>query len=163
MKRIIVSAALFAFCMAGSAKADWQFTKWGMSPGDLVAASPNPVYETTAKERKAKRDLVSGSFPALKSPWKSGDFDFTAFFDFEADGGGLSHVTLQLDRGLALAVVGALRTKYGEPDTHDEGVAGGLAAIGTWNVEGDRISYMRIGKKISVNYKPRESANTSGL
>ena len=41
MKLFGIALALVS-CGAIAAKADWEYTKWGMTPGQLVSAAKNP-------------------------------------------------------------------------------------------------------------------------
>ena len=44
MKLLEIVVAL-ACCGASAAKADWEYTRWGMTPQQVVSASKNPAKE----------------------------------------------------------------------------------------------------------------------
>src|SRR5436190_22732640 len=78
-------------CGAGAAKADWEYTKWGMTPEQVVSASQNLATPGT--------DLApdgDGNVSKLVAPYKSGKFSFRADFGFNS-ADRLASVTLVLD------------------------------------------------------------------
>src|SRR5580692_3071357 len=90
MKFLGIVLAL-ACCGASAAKADWEYTKWGMTPQQVVSASKNLA--------KAGSDLhpdSDGNVSKLVAPFQSGKFSFEAQFGFDA-ADRLSSVTLVLN------------------------------------------------------------------
>ena len=81
----------FACCGAGVAKADWEYTKWGMTPEQVVSASKN-----LAKEGSDLHPDSDGNVTKLVAPYRSGKFSFEAQFGFDA-ADKLSSVTLVLN------------------------------------------------------------------
>src|ERR1700760_4077281 len=81
----------FACCGAGAAKADWEYTKWGMTPQQVVSASKN-----LAKEGDDLHADSDGNVTKLVAPYQSGKFSFEAQFGFDA-ADRLSSVTLVLN------------------------------------------------------------------
>jgi hypothetical protein len=80
-----------ACCAASAAKADWKYTKWGMTPQQVVSVSNN-----LAKEGSDLRPDSDGNVTKLVAPYQSGKFPFEAQFGFDpADR--LSSVTLVLN------------------------------------------------------------------
>ena len=80
-----------ACCGASTAKADWEYTKWGMTPQQVISASKNLA--------KAGSDLhpdSDGNVTKLVAPFQSGKFSFEAQFGFDA-ADRLSSVTLVLN------------------------------------------------------------------
>ena len=78
-------------CGASAAKADWEYTKWGMTPQQVASAAKNLT--------KASSDLhpdSDGNVTKLVAPFKSEKFSFEAQFGFDA-ADRLSSVTLVLD------------------------------------------------------------------
>ena len=110
--RIAASAlALSALaCSALPAAADWQYTQWGMTPGQVRAASndvaqPNP-------DRKLDADGLKAD---LTAPYQGAAIPFTAVFLFDAPGK-LQVVTLNPVGGIACPViVQALAANHGPP------------------------------------------------
>jgi hypothetical protein len=90
MKRLGIVLALVG-CSASAAKADWQYTKWGMTPQEVVSASKN-----LAKEGSDSHPDSDGNVTKLIAPYQLGTFSFEAQFGFDA-ADKLSSVTLVLD------------------------------------------------------------------
>ena len=80
-----------ACCGAGAAKADWEYTRWGMTPQEVVSASKN-----LAKEGSDLHPDSDGNVTKLVAPYQSGKFAFEAQFGFDA-ADKLSSVTLVLN------------------------------------------------------------------
>jgi hypothetical protein len=133
MKFLGIVLAL-ACCGASAAKADWEYTKWGMTPQQVVSASKNLA--------KAGSDLhpdSDGNVTKLVAPFQSGKFSFEAQFGFDA-ADRLSSVTLVLndkstdmdmnmDQGICHDLDVSLHTAYGPPPYHG---ASHLYAIEKW-------------------------------
>src|SRR5437764_5809957 len=78
-------------CGAGAAKADWEYTKWGMTPEQVLSASKN--LATAGSDLAPDGD---GNVSKLVAPYQSGKFSFRADFGFNA-ADRLASVTLVLD------------------------------------------------------------------
>ena len=90
MKRLGIALALVC-CGASAAKADWEYTKWGMTPEQVASAAKN----RTKKSSDLHPDS-DGNVTKLVAPYQSGKFSFEAQFGFNpADR--LSSVTLVLN------------------------------------------------------------------
>src|SRR6202046_282894 len=89
MKLLGIVLAL-ACCGASAAKADWEYTKWGMTPQQVVSASKN-----LAKQGSDLHPDSDGNVSKLVAPYQSGKFAFEAQFGFDA-ADTLSSVTLVL-------------------------------------------------------------------
>jgi hypothetical protein len=76
---------------ASAAKADWESTKWGMTPRQVLSASKIP-----AKESSDLHPDSDGNVSKLVAPYQSGNFTFEAQFGFDATDR-LSSVTLVLN------------------------------------------------------------------
>jgi tetrahydromethanopterin S-methyltransferase subunit H len=90
MKLFGIALALVC-CGASAAKADWEYTKWGMTPQQVVSAAKN----RTKKSSDLHPDS-DGNVTKLVAPYQSGKFSFEAQFGFDATDR-LSSVTLVLD------------------------------------------------------------------
>src|ERR1700678_4322958 len=90
MKLLGIVLALVC-CGASAAKADWEYTKWGMSPQQVVSAAKN----RTRKSSDLHPDS-DGNVTKLVAPYQSGKFSFEAQFGFDA-ADRLSSVTLVLN------------------------------------------------------------------
>ena len=82
---------VIACCGASATKADWEYTRWGMTPNEVVSASNN-----LAKENSDRRPDSGGNVTKLVAPHQVGKFSFEAHFAFDA-GDKLSSVTLVLN------------------------------------------------------------------
>ena len=89
MKLFEIALALVS-CGASAVKADWEYTKWGMTPGQVVSAAKN----LTGKSSDLHPDS-DGNVTKLVAPYRSGKFSFEAQFGFNA-ADRLSSVTLVL-------------------------------------------------------------------
>lgn len=104
---LAISAAAISLCSPQAALADWQYTKWGMSQEEVVAAAgaTGSTLKAINKPGYAGRILVG--------PYNSGRFSFQATFYFpDRDGGKLASVRLELEnkdtcRDLSLALESA--------------------------------------------------------
>ncbi len=83
-------ALALACCGASAAKANWEYTKWGMTPEQVASAAK--------KLTRASSDLrpdSDGNVTKLVAPYHGGKFSFEAQFGFNA-ADRLSSVTLVL-------------------------------------------------------------------
>jgi hypothetical protein len=142
------------------ASAHWQFTKWGMTPVQIVAASKGAARELSADE-SAKQSVKDPYWIAkLGMPYKSGNYEFEAFFLFDASDR-LACVHLKLSGSGVLPLEGDLRGKYGVPERDVDLQFGPVI---TWARNGDVITYMRLGEDYaSIDYKPQQTENNRGL
>jgi hypothetical protein len=113
-------------CGASAAKADWEYTKWGMPPQQVVSAAKN----LTRKSSDLHPDS-GGNVTKLVAPYRSGKFSFEAQFGFDA-ADRLSSVTLVLndkfagmdmnmgadmnmDQGRCHDLLASVKTAFGPP------------------------------------------------
>ena len=89
--KLLGTVVALACCGASAAKADWEYTKWGMTPQEVVSASKN-----LAKEGSDLRPDSDGNVSKLVAPYQSGKFPFEAQFGFD-ETDRLSSVTLVLN------------------------------------------------------------------
>jgi len=117
MKLSAIVLAL-ACCGASAAKADWEYTKWGMTPAQVASAAKNLT--------KASSDLhpdSDGNVTKLVAPYHSGKFSFEAQFGFNA-ADRLSSVTLVLKdkfAGMGMAMDMGMSTEMGADMNMDRG------------------------------------------
>jgi hypothetical protein len=105
-------------------KPDWEYTKWGMTPQQVVSASKN-----LAAEGSDLRPDSDGNVTKLVAPYQSGKFSFEAQFGFDATDR-LASVTLVLndksagmdmgadtnmDHGVCYDLLVSVNTAYGPP------------------------------------------------
>jgi hypothetical protein len=156
-RALSVSACLFLFVAAGSANADWQYTKWGMLPEQVKAASnvtmqPNQDPKFNTDRAKTK----------LFAPYQSGQFSFRAGFMFDASDK-LTTVNLQLADGrLCPELVAALSSAYGPPSQKS---MSSVTRLYKWWDETNKnvVVFLEIGTgDCSIQYTPRAAAGAAG-
>jgi hypothetical protein len=92
------------------ARAEWEFTRWGMTPEELQAAG-----EVTPVSRREERITTDEKGTTLfKTQWQLEQFDFDVYFNFSGKPQGLNEVLL-ISRGDTEGIVSALTQKYGSP------------------------------------------------
>jgi hypothetical protein len=140
MKLFGIALALVS-CGASAVKADWEYTKWGMTPGQVVSAAKN----LTRKSSDLHPDS-DGNVTKLVAPYQSGKFSFEAQFGFDA-ADRLSSVTLVLNdksagmdmdmgadmnmgKGVCRDLQMSVKAKYGPPQ--GGGAAHMQYSIATW-------------------------------
>jgi len=101
---IFTSLALSMECAVSYA--DWQYTRWGMSPEQVIKSS------------KGKAKPYSGTMPDVRvqGEYQSGAFHFRVNFAFRPNGKQLSEVELvPLDNSTCHSLKLNLEGKYGQP------------------------------------------------
>jgi hypothetical protein len=151
-------------------KPDWEYTKWGMTPQQVVSAS-----KSLATEASDLRPDSDGNVTKLIAPYQSGKFSFEAQFGFDATDR-LASVTLVLndksagmdmdmgadtnmDHGVCYDLLVSVNTAYGPPQ------GGGSAhmqySIETWQdqTNKNKITYTVLdGVGCYVQYSAFKSA-----
>jgi hypothetical protein len=146
MKRYIFSLLLgscFVVWAVLPVRADWEFTKWGMSPEQVVQASNG----------RARPEPDEISSVLLKQDWQSGRFLFRVsyFFDEDKRGQRLTKIQLQLkNTELMDELLVDLKRKYGTPRGEIKGHVSGPY----WEYLGDNINYLTDQKTVIIHYEP---------
>jgi hypothetical protein len=145
---IVVLVAMWA----QPSRADWQYTKWGMTVEEALAASKGSLQPCT----KACDPIDVADGARLFGPYSSGEFHFTAYLLFKS--GRLSSVTLHLQGGKSLQLAQlaqAMRSKYGEPTVSN--------SVGDmWRTATEQVNLITLGHPL-VMYQPRVNASNEGL
>lgn len=155
MRLVVAALTLLA---ASPANADWQYTRWGMTVGEVKAASPYVVLHEAPDLSLPSSRVKAGA------KYRAGGMSFTAAFGF-GDDGGLNRVKLYLDDGSRCDELRhSLRSVYGEeaPNTLNNSIV----SLAKWRDEENKnmIGYLAIGDdKCSVTYEPIRSTNETGL
>lgn len=149
------------------AAANWQHTRWGMTPEEVKAADPG-AESIPASERKSK------SAALLRAPYSASGMPFTADFIFHNNR--LSTVQLvpvDPDDGPRAAAI--LLRVYGRPISNEphRPISSGCYSSGSiWRDEIGRnqIGYswfncpqLKGAKRTSITYQPLTTSNDSGL
>lgn len=114
MRAAIIITATTAIIFTTAASADWQFTKWGMTPDQLKAAS------TTELKAVSGADACSACkpIPLLTGDYDAGSFQFRVLYEF-ANGTSLSMISLKTPAKSNVwgcnDLFNSLSVRYGQP------------------------------------------------
>lgn len=154
------AVSLVVVFATGSASADWQYTKWGMSPAQVQAASKGQLQPC---DQRCDGHKTATVIPRLVGPYKSGEFSFTAFAIFDPSNK-LTKVMLDTKGDVGWAIALALKAKYGEPASQS-GSAGFRTQI--FRDQKDQIMWLMVGDgptaHVSLIYQPRLTDSNRGL
>lgn len=155
--------AVFVVMASIESRADWQYTRWGMTPDQVLAASKGQLRRCDPLACKGQTSDTEAA--QLFGDYQSGKFTFTAFIFFDKRSSKLSHVNIQLKTPeKANELIGALRAKYGEPSSRN---VTAIMTLLVWRDQKDQISIMIIGSgpsaQASVYYQPRATDSNKGL
>jgi hypothetical protein len=119
---LLASAALAI--PSAQAWADWQYTKWGMTADQVVAASGGAAQLSDAKNPWSKYD--SSYLVLATGTYRTGDLEFNSIFQFNKKNKTLQCVKLFLkNKDVApYTLRQSLESKYGKPS--ETGDLGGL-------------------------------------
>ncbi len=142
--------------LAVPAQAHWQFTRWKMTPEQVVAASGGTA-ELGSGERSVQGDAIKGAV----GTYSAGDYQFAVNYWFKPSG--LSGVSLMLrDDAQCLALQRDLLAKYGEPVER----SGGSVQRRMWADEAtsNRVVLISTGLGFcELQYAPLVSEGGAGL
>lgn len=157
MIRKLMPVALACAVIASPAGAHWQFTRWGMTPAQVIEASNGSAAAGDGAKAGRGDDTVEAV-----GTYVAGEATFTTKFWFGHQG--LSMVALQLrDDGQCLDVQRDLLAKYGEP-VEKTGGAGLQRRMWTDKPTGNRIGLLTTDVGFcQVEYSPLVSATGAGL
>lgn len=152
-------AALLCVVVASAAKADWQYTKWGMSLDEVIAASKGQMERCDGACAKLSTDA---EFAGATGPYQSGPFDFKAVAYFDKKTGKLSSMLLYLkDVDQAFRLQDELKAKYGRPASNMDV---SVTRTTVWLTDTEKVEFSLIYKAlVSVKYQPRLTASNKGL
>jgi len=150
-----VLAIGFWLCSGSAAAwADWQYTKWGMTEPQVIAASKGAAV--APKDVKGGR---IGTVNLLSAPYRTGRYEFTAIFAFDGVTRKLATVTLKvINPSDGYGVKSELMGKYGKPTTR--------TSDGTteWQTDTEVITFIDVwGRSFSVEYRRRSTDASKGL
>jgi hypothetical protein len=123
-----------------SARADWDYTRWGMTADQVLSASKGKLRKCSPTVCRAHATTTSAA--QLYGEFADGTFTFTIFAFFEHWSGRLSSVELWLwDVDQTAAVVKAMLTKYGEPERNSSGA---IIESYVWQNSTDQITLLAV-------------------
>lgn len=146
---------------AGSASADWQYTRWGMTVAQVASASKGQLKECPPVACDSQGNDTTAA--KLFGTYLSGEFAFTAFALFDRRSNKLMGMRLSLqtptpERGASLA--GSLRGRYGEPASEDRTA---LLTLMIWREKADQIAYLARPSSFIISYQPSITDSNKGL
>lgn len=155
---LLVTAAL---AIATPTQAHWQYTRWGMSPKEVEAASGGKTTPYTAVERLTS----DGSHIVLTAPYQVQGLNFHAQFAFDRPVGKLNKVTLFIiaQKSKCYDVAILLDRTYGTP----EGASSDKHFTNrSWrdHANGNHVKYSEYftGNTCLIEYTPLIIPNKSG-
>ena len=144
-KKLWIGTFALFFVSQLPCSADWQFTRWGMSPQDFVDAAPPDLVLNGSHEN------CSGLY---SSDWKAGDLNFDVCYSFSENG--LNRVSLYLKEPNlenAFNLKTLLERKYGDPTPNNSLKNLGISVL-EWRTEAEVISYSESLLILNDNYTP---------
>lgn len=113
--RSFIYAAILSL-ISSQASADWQYTKWGMSPEDVISASGG-IASRSLPENHVSRYLDDNQIAKLAAPYVGDGVSFSAIFIFN-EKNGLARVDLIASKTICDSglLVRKIRGSYGAPD-----------------------------------------------
>lgn len=153
MKKI--AFVIGALALAAPAQAHWQYTTWGMTPEQVVAASAGAA-ELGSGEISAQGDAKKGAI----GRYSAGDYQFSVSFWFNSTG--LSTVSLTMRNDVqCLGLQRDLLAKYADPIEQ----SGGAVQRRMWadRAANNRVVLISTGSFCELQYAPLVSRSGSGL
>jgi len=149
MMRTVVFAFLASMATLGSAQADWEYTRWGMTPEQVLAASNGQMK--ACDERACRGQQAESQVARLYGNVRQDGFAFTAFASFDRRSGRLAAINLRLEGGAKSDdLIQVLRKRYGEPATKSVTM---LMEYWTWRDKGDHVSVVIIDDNVTLGYQ----------
>jgi hypothetical protein len=126
MRRMLAGAvALACLAVPGTALADWEATRWGMSAAQVVATVPGArAVQGEPGDRVWKHDL------GAIGPHRDGDLDLAANFYFDGEGGLAFVKTMPTDFERCGAYRALLEGRYGSGEVRQENLGVVMIAVG---------------------------------
>jgi hypothetical protein len=159
MKVSGVTALIFA-AVSSPASAGWQYTIWGMTPQQVVAASGGKV---TLGEG-SPGDQISGSSLRVGAigTHSSGKWQFGTVFYFDDNKLALVQAKLRNGQNGCGALWADMKSAYGKPFSEDHDT---ISSDAIWHdaKKNNFISILEIGDLCHLSYKPLNSADNGGL
>jgi hypothetical protein len=139
----LASLALVSLAALGAeARADWQYTRWGMTPEEVVAASRGAVQLGPPPSGKTYPELTGRA----RGVHTGEGATFDAYFHFDA-GFRLKKIALERTAGTACAILhNNLRAELGPPaQTRREG---DYLVLDTWRdaASGNLVRYIKVAE-----------------
>ncbi len=155
MKAMTIGAVALFVATSAPAHADWQYTKWGMTPEQVAAASKGAVTVGTGDPG----DHYAGADIGATGTYVSGDYTFSAVFYFVQ--GKLADIRLKMNGPDGYKLKNDLDGVYGKPFYE----SGGNFPLVTYHdvAKNNRVDLLMIGSSTTLEYRPLKNASASGL
>lgn len=151
----LLGVAIIGF--SAPASAHWQYTRWGMTPAQVIAASKNKAHIAADPATNGTPDFQN----LVDAKYRSQDMDFDVNFLFDT-GNKLAHVKLKLVEPSGCASLqGRLSNIYGPPKLSSTPI---ISFAKWWDKpHGNVLVLMQIGdQSCSVDYMKYEKAGAEG-
>ena len=109
MKQLFTIVGLALILATTPAFADWQWSRWGMSPAQVEKSSKAVTALSGVPPEDAGADGITFK---LQTPYTAGDYRFQVYFGFDAHNR-LKLTALQLKSGTDINLLNSLEKKYG--------------------------------------------------
>ncbi|MBA1141736.1 hypothetical protein [Mesorhizobium neociceri] len=143
MRRVITIVLAAAPSLCGPAMADWQFTKWGQSPAEVMSLSKIALKQSTAQEQADYALPAIRGVPMLNGIYTTEEFKAPVWLYFDHDK--LSGVYLRIPDGETANLIGGrLSNQYGAPTDKEHRAADGCERDAkSWNdsKRGNRVRF----------------------
>lgn len=150
----LVAVVLAVVLRPISAYGDWQYTRWGMTVEEVVAASAGVARAYPKDPQKSYRGFDN----LAAAPYEDSGFSFTARFMFSPDDRRLAGVDLDVANSKCADLEDALRSRYGGPESEQNTF---VHSLFTWRdiTDGNQVSLLRLGSRLapdfcSLRYRP---------
>lgn len=166
MRNRCALAMLGLLWIGGAARAEWQYTHWGMTAEQIVEASGGMARAIHGDEQKQKSNELHFTTLAL-APYSVGNFTFEVSFRAKAGGSVLNEVSLELrEAGHYQALWDALEEKYGKGEVLPGEDLMGIATRKSiqWKTKTDIVRLLRddyhapMDPRVELKYQQRPSS-----
>lgn len=143
--RALIAAALAL--LATPAAAHWEFTRWGMTEGQVIAASRGGVRALPREQRR----LVPAARMEYRAAgeFRSGNLRLTVAFAFDMRNGGLVCVSAQGAPEQAPALRARLERQFGRPQERGEDPARATETLG-WSRPDEIDLQITLGRPVTL-------------
>ena len=162
MVRILAPIVTILLMAGGQARADWEWTQWGMSPGQALAASQGKAVSATAEEKQRRtyrRGFAPIRVPQLVAEHRVAGADLQAYLLFDVSTARLVCVDLLPKAGTALpsdlhaSLVGSLGAPVLEKRQQLPGIEWTTT---TWTTDTDKVELQQGGLGAKLQYCQRD-------
>jgi len=167
MLRILSIISAVLLISSAPAHADWEWTRWGMSPGQVLAASQGTAVSATAEEkhrRTYRRGFIPIRVPQLVVQHRLNGVDVLAYFLFDVDTARLVCVDLIPKAGEVLPadLRASLVSTLGAPVQEKRQQLPGLAwTTTTWTTDSDKIELQQGSLGAKLQYCQRDQGQVA--